>query len=212
MTLYKCSQTASADATEDSTINWAEGQAPSSVNDSAHAMIAATAKYRDDIAGAIVTRYQHGLCRVELSGVRHARPSRRADDRAHSACHKWRDHHAESRQSWRKAHAFIAQRRTVTRYDYSGDALHRALRQQRRRVLSAAVADIFAGFVSIGARPDIGRRNTASGIAQSIKLIELRQHVANAPILVAREVRSTINQASIAAPSQLLKGPRSAGT
>jgi microcystin-dependent protein len=55
MTLYKWSQSASADATADSTINWAEGQAPSSVNDSARAMMAATAKYRDDIAGAIVT-------------------------------------------------------------------------------------------------------------------------------------------------------------
>lgn len=55
MTLYKWSQTASADATIDSTINWAEGQSPSSVNDSARAMMAAIAKYRDDIAGAIVT-------------------------------------------------------------------------------------------------------------------------------------------------------------
>jgi len=55
MTLYKWSQTASADATADSTINWTEGQAPSSVNDSGRAMMAATAKYRDDIAGAIVT-------------------------------------------------------------------------------------------------------------------------------------------------------------
>ena len=55
MTLYKWSQTASADATADSTINWSEGQAPSSINDSARAMMAATAKYRDDIAGAIVT-------------------------------------------------------------------------------------------------------------------------------------------------------------
>lgn len=55
MTLYKWSQTAAADATADSTINWAEGQAPSSVNDSARAMMAATAKYRDDMAGAIVT-------------------------------------------------------------------------------------------------------------------------------------------------------------
>jgi microcystin-dependent protein len=55
MTLYKWSQTASADATADSTINWAEGQSPSSVNDSARAMMAATAKYRDDIAGAILT-------------------------------------------------------------------------------------------------------------------------------------------------------------
>src|SRR3954462_5449051 len=55
MTFYKWSQTASADATADSTINWSEGQAPSSINDSARAMMAATAKYRDDIAGAIVT-------------------------------------------------------------------------------------------------------------------------------------------------------------
>lgn len=55
MTLYKWSQTASADATADSTINWAEGQAPSSVNDSARAMMAAIAKYRDDVTGAIVT-------------------------------------------------------------------------------------------------------------------------------------------------------------
>jgi microcystin-dependent protein len=55
MTLYKWSQTASADATADATINWAEGQSPSSVNDSARAMMAATAKYRDDIAGAVIT-------------------------------------------------------------------------------------------------------------------------------------------------------------
>src|SRR5215813_5767171 len=55
MTLYKWSQTSSSDATADSTINWAEGQAPSSVNDSARAMMAAAAKYRNDIAGAIVT-------------------------------------------------------------------------------------------------------------------------------------------------------------
>jgi microcystin-dependent protein len=55
MTLYRWSQTAAADANADSTINWAEGQAPSSVNDSARAMMAATAKYRDDIAAAIVT-------------------------------------------------------------------------------------------------------------------------------------------------------------
>lgn len=55
MTLYKWSQAASADATADSTVNWAEGQSPSSVNDSARAMMAAIAKYRDDVAGAIVT-------------------------------------------------------------------------------------------------------------------------------------------------------------
>jgi microcystin-dependent protein len=55
MAWYNWSRTASANATADSTINWAEGQAPSSVNDSSRAMMARTAEYRDDIAGAIVT-------------------------------------------------------------------------------------------------------------------------------------------------------------
>lgn len=51
MSFWKWSQTAANNATADSTINWAEGQAPSSVNDSARAMMAAAAKYRDDIKG-----------------------------------------------------------------------------------------------------------------------------------------------------------------
>src|SRR5215813_5149086 len=55
MAFWNWSKTAAANATADPTINWAEGQAPSSINDSARAMMAATAKYRDDIAGAIVT-------------------------------------------------------------------------------------------------------------------------------------------------------------
>ena len=55
MAWYNWSQTPAANATADATINWQEGQAPSSINDSARAMMAATAKYRDDIAGAIVT-------------------------------------------------------------------------------------------------------------------------------------------------------------
>jgi microcystin-dependent protein len=55
MTLYKWSQTPASNATADSSINWQEGQAPSSVNDSARAMMASIAKHRDDIAGAIVT-------------------------------------------------------------------------------------------------------------------------------------------------------------
>lgn len=49
------SQTAGNNALQDPTINWAEGQSPSSVNDSARAMMASTAKWRDDIAGSIVT-------------------------------------------------------------------------------------------------------------------------------------------------------------
>ncbi|WP_420971518.1 tail fiber protein [Bradyrhizobium sp. B120] len=49
------SQSAGTNALQDPTVNWQEGQAPSSVNDSARAMMASTAKWRDDIAGAIVT-------------------------------------------------------------------------------------------------------------------------------------------------------------
>lgn len=52
---YNWSRTAASNASADATINWAEGQAPSSVNDSARAMMASTAAFRDDIAGAIVT-------------------------------------------------------------------------------------------------------------------------------------------------------------
>lgn len=53
--LYNWSQTAATNSGSDSAINWAEGQAPSSVNDSARAMMAVIKKHDDDIAGAIVT-------------------------------------------------------------------------------------------------------------------------------------------------------------
>lgn len=52
---YNWSRTAASNATADSTVNWAEGQAPSSVNDSGRAMMASTAAFRDDISGAITT-------------------------------------------------------------------------------------------------------------------------------------------------------------
>src|SRR6266540_96180 len=55
MTLYKWSTIAANNATDDGSINWAEGQAPSSVNDSARAEMAAVAKFRDDISGAVTT-------------------------------------------------------------------------------------------------------------------------------------------------------------
>src|SRR6266568_1512414 len=55
MPVYNWSQTAATNATADATINWAEGQAPSSVNDSARALMAAAAKYRDDNNGSLTT-------------------------------------------------------------------------------------------------------------------------------------------------------------
>src|SRR5262249_50489678 len=55
MSFWKWWRTAAGNATADGSINWAEGQAPSTVNDSARAMMAAAAKFRDDIAGAVAT-------------------------------------------------------------------------------------------------------------------------------------------------------------
>ena len=55
MSLWRWSRTASSNNTADSTINWREGMSPSAVNDSARAMMAAMAKFRDDIAGMITT-------------------------------------------------------------------------------------------------------------------------------------------------------------
>lgn len=55
MSFWKWSRVAATNATADGSINWSEGQSPSSVNDSARAMMAAASKYRDDIAGAIAT-------------------------------------------------------------------------------------------------------------------------------------------------------------
>jgi hypothetical protein len=58
MTFWKWSRTAANNATADGSINWAEGQVPSTVNDSARAMMAAASKYRDDVGGAIATAGQ----------------------------------------------------------------------------------------------------------------------------------------------------------
>src|SRR5216683_3849718 len=53
--LYIWSKTAASNSNADPSINWAEGQAPSSVNDSARAMMARVAEYRDDVSGLLVT-------------------------------------------------------------------------------------------------------------------------------------------------------------
>ena len=55
MPFWKWSHTGAANASADSTVNWAEGMAPSAVNDSARAMMARLAEWRDDISGTIVT-------------------------------------------------------------------------------------------------------------------------------------------------------------
>jgi hypothetical protein len=53
--MWKWSQTAGTNSSADPHINWAEGQAPSSINDSARAMMAALSQYRDDISGLVTT-------------------------------------------------------------------------------------------------------------------------------------------------------------
>ncbi len=50
----KWSKTAASNATADSTVNWQEGQAPSTVNDSGRAMMASIASFRDDRAGSLI--------------------------------------------------------------------------------------------------------------------------------------------------------------
>ncbi|WP_029082909.1 phage tail protein [Bradyrhizobium sp. th.b2] len=55
MTFWKWSRTAANNATADSTCPFPEGMAPSALNDGTRAMMAAAAKYRDDISGAIIT-------------------------------------------------------------------------------------------------------------------------------------------------------------
>lgn len=68
---WQWSKTSATNAGADPTINWAEGMSPSSVNDSARAMMARSAEYRDDISGllnttgtatAYVVATNQGLC------------------------------------------------------------------------------------------------------------------------------------------------------
>lgn len=52
--MWQWSETASSNAGADPTINWAEGMAPSSINDSSRSMMARLAEWRQDISGANV--------------------------------------------------------------------------------------------------------------------------------------------------------------
>lgn len=53
--VWKWSLTAGANGSADPHINFSEGMAPSAVNDSARAMMAALSQYRDDISGSVTT-------------------------------------------------------------------------------------------------------------------------------------------------------------
>ncbi|WP_287994294.1 hypothetical protein [Acidiphilium sp.] len=53
MSIFDWSKTALTNGTADPTINWAEGQPPSTVNDSARSMMARLAYFRDWLAGAM---------------------------------------------------------------------------------------------------------------------------------------------------------------
>lgn len=55
MSMHKWSRTAADNTTADSTINAREGQAPSTVNDAMRSIMAAVAKYRDDMAANVST-------------------------------------------------------------------------------------------------------------------------------------------------------------
>lgn len=55
MTVFKWSKTATDNDDSDSSATWREGMAPSQVNNSARAVMAAIAKWRDDINGTLVT-------------------------------------------------------------------------------------------------------------------------------------------------------------
>lgn len=55
MTIWHWSQTAADNDDADTSINWREGQAPSTINNAARAMMAAIAKWRDDLSGVLAT-------------------------------------------------------------------------------------------------------------------------------------------------------------
>lgn len=71
MTVYAWSTTAASNASADSTINWSEGQLPSTVNDSARAMMARWAAWLDQV-GATVTYGGSGNAYTATSTVAHA--------------------------------------------------------------------------------------------------------------------------------------------
>lgn len=55
MSFFKWSKVASSNSTADTSTPWPEGMSPSAVNDSSRGLMAAAAKFRDDISGSITT-------------------------------------------------------------------------------------------------------------------------------------------------------------
>lgn len=53
--VQRWSKTAGLNSTADTQVNWQEGQAPSSINDSSRAEMSSVAKWRDDISGTLTT-------------------------------------------------------------------------------------------------------------------------------------------------------------
>jgi hypothetical protein len=53
--MWQWSKTPATNGSADPSIDWSEGMSPSSINDSARAMMARLAEYRDDVSGAITT-------------------------------------------------------------------------------------------------------------------------------------------------------------
>lgn len=53
--VWRWSTTPGTNANADPSVNWAEGMAPSAVNDSARAMMASVAKFRDDVSGLLTS-------------------------------------------------------------------------------------------------------------------------------------------------------------
>lgn len=67
--IWQWSGTASNNASADPSINWAEGMSPSSVNDSARAMMARIAEWRSDLAGGTATGGPVAYALTTLEGL-----------------------------------------------------------------------------------------------------------------------------------------------
>ena len=139
MTLYKWDKTTPPNnATADSTINWAEGQARPQREQF---------RPRDDDGGRQVSRrhrgtdhdrrHVDGLHGHQQSGLRHVGAHERRHDWVRAAHELRRDGHAQCRRPRRQAVAFCARGRTSRRRVDCGHALCSDLQQFQRRLVFA---------------------------------------------------------------------------